>query len=374
MPLHATLRALRADCYLEEGQVFEGVNDYIRLLGLRIGVSDKEKAKEYLRISHLQLYYLDLPAKAVEMIKTCLNQDPDNKMCLKQFKKIKKMHRKLDEIDKEYQKKKFNTLFKILETPADSSSGFIKTIKESLSESNKDFGFSESLKSRLIGRLEKIAAKSANHLKKRTQALALAKRGLEHIPEDIELLLVKAEALIGLGTEDDLNLATQTLSHAKKSNENNSSDSRKEEFDGKIRNLEQDLHKAKRELKKRDYYKILGVSKDATQSEIKKSYRKLAKIHHPDRHKGEEKTAAEAKMAEINLAYGVLGNEEERAKYDNGFDPNNPEDGQMHQHPHQHPGGFQFDFGNFQDQFFGHKRRGGFKNNFGEQFTFNFNF
>jgi len=67
-------------------------------------------------------------------------------------------------------------------------------------------------------------------------------------------------------------------------------------------------------LKYRDYYEILGVSKEATQDQIKKAYRKLAKKYHPDANPGDKK--AEEKFKEINEAYEVLGNEEKRKKYD----------------------------------------------------------
>ena len=63
-------------------------------------------------------------------------------------------------------------------------------------------------------------------------------------------------------------------------------------------------------MKFRDYYEILGVKKDASQEEIKKSYRKLAKKYHPDANPGDNK--AEEKFKEINEAYEVLGNEDKR--------------------------------------------------------------
>jgi curved DNA-binding protein len=64
----------------------------------------------------------------------------------------------------------------------------------------------------------------------------------------------------------------------------------------------------------RDYYEVLGVPKDASQDQIKKAYRKLAKAYHPDANPGNKKN--EEKFKEINEAYEVLGNPENRKKYD----------------------------------------------------------
>ena len=66
----------------------------------------------------------------------------------------------------------------------------------------------------------------------------------------------------------------------------------------------------------KDYYEILGVSRDVTDEELKKAYRKLAKKYHPDSYTGDDKTAAEAKFKEISEAYSVLSDKEKRAQYD----------------------------------------------------------
>jgi curved DNA-binding protein len=65
----------------------------------------------------------------------------------------------------------------------------------------------------------------------------------------------------------------------------------------------------------KDYYQVLGVTKDADADHIKKAYRKLAMQYHPDRNPGKEKWANE-KFKEINEAYAVLGDPEKRKQFD----------------------------------------------------------
>ena len=103
----------------------------------------------------------------------------------------------------------------------------------------------------------------------------------------------------------------------------------------------------------KDYYKTLGVGKDATKEEIKKAYKKLAKQHHPDMNKSSD---AGEKFKEINEAAAVLGDDEKRKQYDQfgtadfsgfssqagGFDPSDFARG----------ADFSFNFDDIFDQFF----------------------
>ena len=70
---------------------------------------------------------------------------------------------------------------------------------------------------------------------------------------------------------------------------------------------------AENEWLSKDFYKVLGVSKDATEDDITKAYRKLARKYHPDLNKTKE---AEERFKDISEAYDVLSNKEQRQKYD----------------------------------------------------------
>jgi curved DNA-binding protein len=129
----------------------------------------------------------------------------------------------------------------------------------------------------------------------------------------------------------------------------------------------------------RDYYQTLGVSKTATQDEIKSAFRKLARKYHPDT--AQDKKSAEEKFKEINEAYEVLSDPAKRKKYDEyganwqqgGFQPP-PGGGYSWEGPGgPTDGGFEFHFGgtgfsDFFEQLFGARRgRGrGFTGNYGE--------
>lgn len=75
---------------------------------------------------------------------------------------------------------------------------------------------------------------------------------------------------------------------------------------------------------KRDYYEVLGINKSASEEEIKKAYRKLAKKYHPDMNQGDK--GAESKFKELNEAYEVLSDKDKKTRYDQfghaGVDPN----------------------------------------------------
>lgn len=90
-------------------------------------------------------------------------------------------------------------------------------------------------------------------------------------------------------------------------------------------NIREALHRAEKALKlskRKDWYKILGVSKTSSIAEIKRAYKKLALQWHPDKNV-ENREEAEAKFQEIAAAYEVLGDDEKRVRYDRGEDLEN---------------------------------------------------
>ncbi|HHU05355.1 MAG TPA: molecular chaperone DnaJ [Clostridiales bacterium] len=106
---------------------------------------------------------------------------------------------------------------------------------------------------------------------------------------------------------------------------------------------------------KRDYYEVLGLKKGASEDEIKKAYRRLAKECHPDLHPNDK--AAEARFKEINEAYEVLSDSEKRARYDQfghaGVDPNFGAGAGGWGGAYGDFGDFGFDLGSIFESFFG---------------------
>lgn len=112
---------------------------------------------------------------------------------------------------------------------------------------------------------------------------------------------------------------------------------------------------------KRDYYAVLGVNRDASEDDIRKSYRKLAMKHHPDRNQGDK--AAEEKFKEAKEAYEILTDAKKRAAYDQfghaGVDPSAGFGGGARGAGPEGFGGFADAFGDIFGEIFGQGRGGG---------------
>ena len=152
-------------------------------------------------------------------------------------------------------------------------------------------------------------------------------------PTSLHGLLAQAEGQLDADEFED---AIRTLNTAKEHHPRNDD----------IQSLLQKAHKLLKRSKQKDYYKVLGVDREADERTIKKAYRKLIKQYHPDKalSQGIPREEAEKKMAAINEAYEVLSDPELKARFDHGDDPNDPESqGNPFQgSPFGHGGGQQF--------------------------------
>jgi len=98
----------------------------------------------------------------------------------------------------------------------------------------------------------------------------------------------------------------------------------------------------------KNYYQILGVSKDASFDEVKQSYRKLVLKYHPDKNPDEKKEVAEEKFKKITQAYEILSSKEKRAKYDKQFFNQNDRAKRKSTKKSKRA---KADFGNYQEEF-----------------------
>jgi DnaJ family protein C protein 3 len=157
---------------------------------------------------------------------------------------------------------------------------------------------------------------------------------LKYNPTSLYGLLSKAQGQIDA---EDFEPAMHTLNEAKEHHGNND----------KVLKLLQDAQVLLKRSKQKDYYKVLGVSRDAEEREIKKAFRRLTLKFHPDKaaSQGIPKEEAQKKMAAINEAYEVLSDPELKARFDRGDDPNEQQQGHpFHGSPFGGHGGQQYVF------------------------------
>lgn len=229
---------------------------------------------------------------ALNHVKEALKFDPDHKRAKAEFKRLRKMQSK-------------NT-----EAQDFANKGRAKQAVESWAE--------------MVALNPPRTLLKSVHLKM-CQQLSLMRRfkeAEESCTKSLDIDSNNVEALIARGDarleQDDFDKAVRDLEMAFNTQE------------GRTRTVQQKLERAKQLLKQskmKDYYKILGVSRQATPKEIKTAYRKLALQWHPDKHQGDAKADAETKFQEIAMAYEVLNDPEKRAMVDRGQDPNDQSQG-----------------------------------------------
>ncbi|OJJ00991.1 hypothetical protein ASPVEDRAFT_40513 [Aspergillus versicolor CBS 583.65] len=340
------LRRSRAHCRFEKGELEEGISDLVHTLQISPGLIDP-----HLQISSMLFYTLNDSDRGLSQIRKCLHSDPDSKPCNKLYRREKQLDKRVRKLQDSVAARKFNNVLNLL-VGVDGEPGLIEDVKGDVKQARETGHIFSESQGLLYATLIERACEAYNevHMPKRASTFCAESLGLD--PHSLPALLFNAQAALD---EDRFDDAIRALNTAKEHHPQSK----------EAQNLFQKATILQKRSKQKDYYKVLGVGRDADERAIKRAYRELVKQHHPDKAlaQGVTKEAAEKKMAGINEAYEVLSDAETRAQYDNGVDPNDPES------PRQHP--FQGNpFGGGQQFFF--QQGGGpqFKFSSGQGFNF----
>ncbi|KAI8977362.1 hypothetical protein BDF20DRAFT_820978 [Mycotypha africana] len=329
-PTYIYARLIRAECHVAKGEIDEAAGDFARVA--QLNPSDPDIL---ILLSKINFYSLNERQGALKHIKQCLHYDPEQKQCKALFRKMKKLDKELTKIENDINLKKYTTAANYLIGTANRE-GILKNVDAEFEAFEKEMKSSK-LPRKLHFNAYQMACKIYGSQKKENKneekIETWCSKVLE-IADDLDAYTYRGEVYLN---KKDFEAAVRDLEKAYEISEGR---------DNRVRQL---LQKAQQKLKlskKRDYYKILGVSHDADSREIKKAYRKKAHEWHPDKYNGDlSKEEVESKMAEINQAYEVLSDEDKRQQYDNGFDPFDPEHGQGGgEHGGAGPNGFPFHF------------------------------
>ncbi|XP_026122621.1 dnaJ homolog subfamily C member 3-like [Carassius auratus] len=304
-------RELRAECYIRLGDPRKAIMDLTPATRLR---ADNRAA--FLKLSQLH-YSLGDHHDSLNQVRECLKLDQDDKECFAHYKQVKKLSKQLDSAEELISEQRYQEAIEKYES-------VMRT------EPNVAF-YTNKAKERICFCLVKM--KSAE------QAVDICSEAHQREPQNIHILRDRAEAYILL---QEYEKAVEDYQEAR-------------EFDKDNQEIREGLDRAQKLLKqsrKRDYYKILGVSRSANKQEVIKAYRKLAQQWHPDNFQSEaDKKEAEKKFIDIASAKEVLTDPEMRQKFDSGEDPLDPEN-QQGGGGREGPFGFNpFEGGNFHFKF-----------------------
>ena len=349
---------LRANCSLMDGDVDGAVGDLTR-------ASSKSKSSMIsIRLAKL-MYYL-LHEVSTNPLKKCLTFDPEHKECKTLLKEIKQNEKDFQKAVDAINSKKWHTAANIL---AKSGEGLVERVRSRTREIIVELKLTQQIPKKLLSKVEEMTCQAYTEMETPKLARPHCETALELNPDSLIGLLAKAQHQIAAEEYD------QAISTLQKANQI---------AGGQNQKVHEQMQKAQRLLKQSkevDYYKVLGIARDADERTIKKAWRTLSKKFHPDKSKDMDSEAATKRFSEINSAYEVLSNPELRARYDNGDDPNNPNQNQQMFQQGGFPGGFG-GFGGFpggQKIVFKQGGPGGGQQFFqngkgGQKMRFNFNF
>lgn len=272
---------LRAECFIKEGEPRKAISDLKAASKLK-----NDNTEAFYKISTLY-YQLGDHELSLSEVRECLKLDQDHKRCFAHYKQVKKLNKLIESAEELIRDGRY--------TDATSKYESVMKTEPNVAE------YTIRSKERICHCFSKD--------EKPVEAIRVCSEVLQVEPDNVNALKDRAEAYL---VEEMYDEAIQDYETAQEHNEN----------DQQIR---EGLEKAQRLLKqsqKRDYYKILGVKRNAKKQEIIKAYRKLALQWHPDNFQNEEeKKKAEKKFIDIAAAKEVLSDPEMRKKFDDGEDP-----------------------------------------------------
>ncbi|RKP09930.1 hypothetical protein THASP1DRAFT_28293 [Thamnocephalis sphaerospora] len=337
----AQLRRLRAKCYMAHDQIDHAVNDLSRAAGL-----DPEDADTHLLAARLKFFALDSPKVALSHVKQCLHYDPEHKQCKALFRRLKKIDKEVKAATDSASAEKWSAAMRKVAGPVGKpEEGAGHMVQEELNQLETELGLSGHLPRKLFARLAGIACQGYSELKLADKGVRWCSDAIKYDPDNVDAYVSRGDMYL---LKEELDDALGDFNTAKDKSGGG---------DHRIRERINRTTRLQAKASRKDYYKILGVPRDASKREIKKAFRKLAQQWHPDTYRGDlPPEKVEKKMSELNEAYEVLSDDDKRAQVDQGIDPNDPHGGHgghghggfHQQHHHGGFGGgdpFQFFFG-----------------------------
>jgi DnaJ family protein C protein 3 len=280
------LHRRRAKCRQARGDIQNAIADIRAISKL---VPDSTEA--YLEISRMYYGIGDIQ-NSLGQVRECLKLNPDHKECFPFYKKAKKLQKMRESLEEFSAKEKWTECLE--------KGQQILKFEKDVDNVQLDV-FRHTCKCNLH------AGHVAEAINECTEVL---KYGDEN---DLDVLCDRAEAYI---VSEQFDKAVDDFQKAATAHDGN-------------RRAKEGLQRAQKLLKqskKRDYYKILGVRRNANKQQINKAYRKLAQQWHPDNFRDEEeKKRAQEKFIDIAAAKDVLTDPEKRQRFDQGDDPLDPE-------------------------------------------------
>ncbi|PWY65947.1 DnaJ and TPR domain protein [Aspergillus sclerotioniger CBS 115572] len=307
-PMSLSLRRARAHCRFETGEMEQGISDLLHVLQIY-----PSSLEPYLQISSTLFYALGDNDRGISQIRKCLHSDPDSKTCNRLYRREKQLVKRLQKLKDAVDLRKYNNAINMLVGAGDES-GLLNDVQRDVEQAKEAGHIHPAAPNNLYATLVEQACEAFREAQMPKRATSYCSQALDFDPHSLAGLLFKSEAAIDEDRLDDaISLLNQAREHHSGSRE--------------VQALLQKAHMLQKRSKQKDYYKVLGVSRDADDRTIKRAYRQLTKQHHPDKaiSQGVTKEEAEKNMASINEAYEVLSDSELRARYDNGDDPNDPE-------------------------------------------------